>query len=58
MLILLLSVAILLWLLSGSRPQPPSGGGGADDDLDELVGLDIMTDGRLDGHIGPRDEDW
>jgi hypothetical protein len=58
MLILILSVAVLLWLFGGSRPQPPSGGGRADDDLDELIGLDIMTDGRLDGHIGPRDEDW
>lgn len=57
MLILILSLAVLLWLFSGRRPLPPSGRNTTDDELDELIGLDIMSDGRLDGHIGPRDGD-
>ena len=56
-LLLILMVLCVIFVLGGL-----STGGSAhdavDDDLDEMVELDILSDGRLDGHIGPRDEEW
>jgi len=59
--LLILLVAAGLFVLGGSSGAGSAGGsarGTADDDLDDLIGLDIVSDGQLDGHIGPRDEEW
>jgi hypothetical protein len=57
--VLLLGLLVIIALLAVFGGSGGSGGSvrrdGGDEDVDELVELDILTDGRLDGHIGPRD---